>query len=406
MNHFLDSEQDVVHESGFLWLPLLLDPSVTREIEESPRRDLLLREGGEIFVRTLRLGSLVESGPSIFPGSWEELRRDCLAGVSGELTAGGPAVSDRLKTILFSVMPHFLRRGKSFDRKKLTRDDVLDLVGERLGISGKPAHAARPCHDPAVLRRVLADLGARSPAVEPAPEGRMPARALARWLSTAVVARILGEERERLEKLLAAAEETGGVSSSREAVLLDVARAGALEIDGFGFLRVGPDDDWLIYKRTGAYALADYYGRLYLFPDCRVAVSTAGPLRPFVIESYKHPLLEAHDSGQGICLKRAGKWDAFAGDAAVEALEEGISALLHGYSSRRRNGYHSLEGLLRPLAPPAVQVPGDTRPAGPADDPVARRRHILEVEFGDYRIPADHPDVTSGRVPITNNLLP
>jgi hypothetical protein len=403
VKNFLQSDVEVLCRSGFAYLPLLFDPSVAREIERSPRSDLVVRVGGRPFVRTLALRSVVESCETLFPGSGEQLRRSGLRGIPEELTAPGPAVSERLKTILFSVMPHFVRRGKSLDRRRLTEDELLSLVGERSRAAGGSAESARRRPDPMVLRRVLADLERRSPVAGPPPEGRMPARALARWLSRALMARILEEERRRLTRLLETAEEPLSAESAREAILLDVARTGALEIDGFGFLRTGPGDDYVIYKRTGEYVLTDYYGRLYLFPDCRVAVSTAGALRPFVVETYKHPFLEAHDSGQMICLRRPGAWSAFSAADVVEALEEGIGALLHGYSSRRRNGYHSLEGMLRPVPAP---VSGKAGPLGPADYPVVRRRHILDVDFRDYRIPGDHPKVASGQVQVTNNVLP
>jgi hypothetical protein len=403
VKNFLASDAEVVCRSGFAYLPLLLDPSVAREIDASAPSDLVIRVGGRPFVRTIALRSLVDSFELLFPGSGEELRRSGLTGIPEGLTAPGPVVSERLKTILFSVMPHFVRRGKSLDRRRLTEDELLSLVGERTRASGESAESARRGPHPMVLRRALADLEKRPPVAEPPPEGRMPARALAQWLSRAVTARILEEERRRLTRLLEATEEPIGAASGRETILLDVARRGALEIDGFGFLRTGPGDDYLVYKRTGEFVLTDYYGRLYLFPDCRVAVSTAGALRPFVVETYKHPFLEGHDSGQMICLRRSGAWSAFSAAAVIEALEEGIGAILHGYSSRRRNGYHSLEGILRP---PSTVGPADSEPVGPEDYPIVRRRHMLDVDFTDYRIPVDHPKIASGQVSITNNLLP
>lgn len=402
VKNLLESDVEVVCRSGSVYVPLLLDPSVAREVEGSRPNDLVIEVGGELFVRTMSLRSLVESCESLDPAAFHELRRSSLA-EEAALPPASPAVSERLKTILLAVMPRFVRRARSLERKRLDRDELLDLIGERGKSPSGSAGAERPLQDPVVLRRALADLEARSPALSPPPEGRMPARALGQWLSTAFVARIVELERRHVTQLLEAMPEPAGAAGAREAILLDVARRGALEIDGFGFVRTGPGDDWLIYKRTGEFVLKDYYGRLYLFPDCRVAVSTAGALRPFVVEPYKHPFLEAHDSGQEICLKRPGRWNVFSGEAVVEALEEGLSALLHGYSSRRRNGYHSLEGILRSVSTPG---PGISEPMAPEDYPVVRRRHILDVDFTDYRIPSDHPKVASGRVQITNDLLP
>jgi hypothetical protein len=403
MRDLLASDLELVHRSGFVCLPLPLDPSVAKEIEDAAANQLVIRTGGSVFVRTMSLRSLVDGFGALYPNAYDELRRSCLKGTSGDPTPAETGTSERLKEILFSVMPHFVRRGKRLDRRRLTEADVLDLVEERAGLPGGSAMAAASARDPGSIRRILAELEKRRPAAEPLPEGRMPARTLADWLARAQEARILEEERARLTELLSAKEGLDTRPTRRLAILRCVAQKGALEIDGFGLSRTGPGDDYLIYKRTGEYALKDYYGRLYLFPDCRVAVSTAAGLRPFVVETYKHPFLEAHDSGQGICLKRFTAARTFSGSAVVEALQEGINALLHGYSSRRRNGYHSLEGLLRSVPRPGPDDPGTPEPP---DDRPRRKRHILDVDFDDYRIPADHPGIASGQVEITNDVVP
>jgi hypothetical protein len=150
---------------------------------------------------------------------------------------------------------------------------------------------------------------------------------------------------------------------------------GALEIDGFGFNRLRSKNDYRIYKRTGVYALKDFYGRPYIFPDCRVAVSTAGRLRPFVIEHYKHPLLRRYGSGQEICLPKDFQPPAaFSAANVIQTLEAGISALYYGYNARRRNGYHSL-------------------------DRIHQERFL---DFDDYRVPPDDPRIASGEVEVKN----
>ncbi|HBD07976.1 MAG TPA: hypothetical protein DCZ69_06910, partial [Syntrophobacteraceae bacterium] len=102
---------------------------------------------------------------------------------------------------------------------------------------------------------------------------------------------IVNRERVRLEQELCEREQFRKSKRDHVATLLYLAEEGSFELDGFGFSRIGSRDDYLIYKRTGEYILQDYYAQKYLFPDCRVAVSTNGPLRPLVVESYKHPFL-------------------------------------------------------------------------------------------------------------------
>jgi hypothetical protein len=102
-----------------------------------------------------------------------------------------------------------------------------------------------------------------------------------------------------------------------------------------------------------------------------VAVATLGRLRPVVVDHYKHPFLRQHGSGQAICVGPETQHLTFSAKNVVQALEEGINALLYSYDSRRRLGYHRLDAL-----------PGMMR----------------LVDFEDYRIPQDHPLVVSGHV--------
>ncbi|MEK6571432.1 MAG: hypothetical protein AABZ61_08690, partial [Bacteroidota bacterium] len=147
----------------------------------------------------------------------------------------------------------------------------------------------------------------------------------------------------------------------------------------------------------------DYYGRMYLFPDCRVAVSTIVPLKPVVVDTYKHPFLEGHDAGQPICLRGFNPPKVFTAANVINALQEGINALLYGYSSRRRNGYHGLDQMTRFAR--TTDVDDDIMPEH-EDYPVISTRHARTVNFDDYRVSSDHPKIASGQAEITNNYTP
>jgi hypothetical protein len=166
---------------------------------------------------------------------------------------------------------------------------------------------------------------------------------------------------------------------ARTALLLYLRDRGELELEGFGFF---PDarsaGDYWVYKRTGEYFLQDYFGRLYLFPDCRVAVSTRERLRPVVWEKYKHPFLRRHAPRQEICLPKEYQVPLVVGPREIiAALEAGLTALYYGYNPRRRNGYHSLD----------------------------RHRREQLVSFDDYRLSSEDPRVLSGRVEVKNRYL-
>jgi hypothetical protein len=163
------------------------------------------------------------------------------------------------------------------------------------------------------------------------------------------------------------------------AVLLSIAARGALEVDGFGCSRDKKHPgEYLVYKRTGEFVLKDYFGRLYLFPDCRVGVATSGPFQPMVLDMYKHPLLRRFGSRQAICLNDYQPASEFSATGVIKALEEGLNALFYGYNSRKRNGYNSLDRY---------------------------GRHQSVVDFEDWRLAQDDPRVTGGELEVKNDVL-
>jgi hypothetical protein len=397
-----DSDLELVIQSGFIFAPLLLDPSVEQELRtRSP--GTLHEANGTRFVKTVSVRSLVENYATLNADDYAALRSACAGSHDHDAASPFPARDEMLRTILFQVLPHFVRRGWKRQRRPLSQGDVLNLIARKIRVPGAGSEdsADVPISAPARERPG----GQRGPrrAMEPLAEGKISAARLRDWIRKAVEASIREEGARHLDQTLKAGERLRGLSRMQVAVLRHVAREGALEIDGFGFSRLGRGDEYVVYKRTGEYALKDYYGRIYLFPDCRVAVSTILPLKPFVMETYKHPFLEGHDSGQPICLRTAIRAREYAGAAVINALEEGVNALLYGYSSRRRNGYHSLEGMARHAGAPGPEE-FEAPPYG--DYPVIRSRYLGPISFEDYRVSREHPKIASQQVAITNDATP
>jgi hypothetical protein len=280
-----------------------------------------------------------------------------------------------LVTIIFHILPHFLRREGLRRRPRLTEGEILDLIRERLPTPYHCCQQARKFLEVKPLHEALRRLESAALEPPPPPEGLLPAANLRAWWEEALAARLLAEERARLLQELENRQQWAAAQEGRLAVLLLVAEKGFLELDGFGFHRLKGGRGYRIYKRTGPYALKDYYGRVYLFPDCRVAVHTSGFLRPFVVDHYKHPFLRRHGSGQSICMGSETRNLTFSAPNAIQVIEEGIHTLLYSYDRRRRRGYHRLDPL-----------PGMMR----------------LVDFEDYRLPPDHPLIVSGRVEVTN----
>ncbi len=386
MQQLLDSNLDLLIIAGSLYVPLPFDPSIAAELEAhsgcmaspepgpEPTPPLRMR-AGKPYVIAISLPSLIENYERIYPEAYADLRRTCLE--KYRPVRAGPEISSdsKLRTIIFEILPHFIKMKKGRKPGPPPAVDILKLMTRRLAIPPEYYRRAQELYSPEALRwqlRALEDL----PEPGLPPEGLLAAQELKAWFHRVMAARIVDREKDRLQSLLAAGEPS--LTSRRQflALQLYIAAVGGLEIDGCGFCRLRRPGEYLIYKRTGEYALKDYYGRIYRFPDCRVAVASQGRLKPVVLERYKHPLLYRHVPGQEICIRQYTPATAFTAANVIQALEEGLSALYYGYNRRRRNGYHSLDRITE---------------------------HYRSIDFADYVIPGDDPRIISGELEVTNS---
>ncbi|AEB09690.1 hypothetical protein [Desulfobacca acetoxidans] len=382
----LASGAEVYLRSGYLYAPLLFDPEIEQEISTmtaAKTRELisgecLLSVDGGYFVKTICLPSLVENYPAVFPEEYEKLRQHQLQGLLPVRPDYRPPLDAKLEVMLFEILPHFLRKRREIRCQKADWGTVLDLLAARIPSRNiNPTLVNRLRLTEASLRKWLNRLEGlvNHPCLPP--EGLQRGIALQQWFQAALQAHILTEEVNRWHSTLKELQRLLALPQRLLAVLLTIAKRGALEVDGFGFTRLKDPREYLIYKRTGAYALKDYFGRLYLFPDCRVGVSTAGLIYPRVLGMYKHPLLRRYSSQQPICLTEYKAEGEFSAAAVIKALEEGINALFYGYNHRKRNGYNSLDKFAL---------------------------HHSMVDFDDLRIPKDHPSLVAGEVEVKNDF--
>ncbi len=387
MQRLWDSDLGLVVAGNFIYLPLLFDPSIARDLEShTPDKltstdkptglsPLVIEAQGSLFVQTVSLESLLEQYALIHPEAFESQRRSLLEHVGNIDPREAVLLDPKLAVILFQVMPHFLRRSRSFAREELDPEQILQLISEKIRVPRHFSQRAGDVTGVAALKHHIATLASLVNDPGPPPAGLMPARQLKQWFFQALKAKIAGQERARLTEAMKEQEKWIEVYRRHAGLLAYLAEKGSLEIDGFGFSRLRAKNEYRIYKRTGVYALKDFYGRPYIFPDCRVAVSTLSWLKPFVIEHYKHPLLRRHGSGQEICVPKDFQPSlTFSAANVIRALEAGINALYYGYNARRRNGYHSLD----------------------------RITEVRFLDFDDYRVPRDHPKIISGEVEVKN----
>jgi hypothetical protein len=342
-------------KSGFLYVPLLFDPDVAGEIEDrsdhqglpderlTGKSDPVIELQGRHFIKSVNIQSILAYYESIDKDFYQQLKEDCLPKSSHVPSLQTISPNGKLRTIILKIMPYFVRKSRGLERRQLTDEQLLDLISDNLNIPQSLVEQADKILDPGPLRQNLNALDKLDQTLEPLQDGLVTSEVLRQWLQRALQVQIVNRERSRLRQELRQRERVLESRRTHIAVLLYIAEKGSFELDGFGFSRIGCCQDYLIYKRTGEYVLKDYYARSYLFPDCRVAVSTARPFRPLVVEPYKHPFLLGHAPKQEICIRGYDWPEEFTAENVIRLLEEGINALLYGYDARRRNGYHSLD---------------------------------------------------------------
>jgi hypothetical protein len=356
MRQLLNSDMEFLVESDFIYLPLLFNPEIEKEVQallrpgrpmENPGYPVsktIITHQDKHFVKALNIHSVLENYEVINAYDYKLRRKEFLREYQLTREVDGILLDDTLKTILFQVMPYFVRINSELRRKKLLDEDILDLIGKKIDIPGKYYKEAKIFRHVEHLKAVLKELENQKPTLKPPGNGLLSTHQLRDWFHEAVHAKILAKEHDRLTKALQIRMQFSQAKPEHAATLLYIADTGSMEIDGFGFTRKnGYRGEYFVYKRMGEYVLKDYYARSYLFPTCRVAVSTYTPFRPFVMEKYKHPFLLRHKSGQDICMKHFAPPDEFTAENAIRTLEEGLTALRYGYDARRRNGYHSLD---------------------------------------------------------------
>ena len=287
---------------------------------------MILNEGKH-FVKSLSLHSLVANYERIGKDLYDQVRSAVLRQVAGNADRGETSLSWKLITIIFQVMPYFIKKNRGFERGKFGKEEILKLIAEKVDVPPREYERTNTVFDLKPLQEALKELEKLDSTFKSPRDGIISSSELNHWLQKALRAQVVEKERTRLKNEVLRREQLIASVDEDMDILLYVAHKGSLEINGFGFTRIGTSDDYLIYKRTGEYRLKDYYGRSYLFRDCRVAVPTFSPFKPVVMEKYKHPFLYAHDSGQEICMHGFYPPQQFSAEHAINLLEEGINAL-------------------------------------------------------------------------------
>ena len=264
MRRLIESGIDLMVESGFLYLPLLLDPAIETEIRTTldtsgPRQKTgsLIQIDGKHFVKTISLASLVDNYEKIGKILYDQIRSTVVRKVSVTLDRSTTPFGWKLIAIIFEIMPYFIKKNRGLERKKFGREAILKLIAEKVDVPAKNYERSDTFFDLRPFQAALEELDKLGSKFVLPDDGIISSAELGNWLYRALEIHIIDKERARLKdevykrrKLLEAAAENLDI-------LLYIAEKGSLEIDGFGFLRVGSGDDYLIYKRSGEYILKD-----------------------------------------------------------------------------------------------------------------------------------------------------
>lgn len=354
---FFDKIEVALLDRERMFLPCPMDPQIFEELtgfepsSGAPEHGSGLALGprmicheGTVYVETVPWPDVVRHAPELFAHMARKRRR---AWFRDPRTAQRPEVlgfdAKHVQMLLFEVLPRFVRVPTNIKSARNRAAALAAWLAEKVPVPTRYVRWAKEMqtsHEAVKARTTWA--------AENVMEGDSWQRVSAHELMEAVDAALTRHWEEMVfaqhRRIRESMRQFVRWPVPARALMLYVLTQGALEVKGFGFFHRPFDGALVVYKRTGRYALMDYYRRLYLFPDCRVAVSTMD-LWPVVVEKYKHPLLPRHQPWQRICLGHPPRGRTFSAPEIFQSIEDGLNALYHGYDARKRNGYHSLDRL-------------------------------------------------------------
>jgi len=249
MWQLLNSDMECLVESDFIYLPLLFDPAIEKEVQAllrpgrplenpgHPASKTIIAHQDRQFVKTLSIHSVLENYEVINAYDYKLQRKEFLKKYQLTREVDGILLDDTLKTILFQVMPYFIRKNRGLQRNKLTDEEILDLVGATIDIPGKYYKEAKKFREVEHLKAVLKGLENQKPIFKSPGNGLLSTHQLRDWLHEAVQAKILAKEHDRLTKALQIRLQFSQAKPEHAATLLYIAETGSMEIDGFGFAR-------------------------------------------------------------------------------------------------------------------------------------------------------------------------
>ncbi|MDH3964161.1 MAG: hypothetical protein OEV25_12185, partial [Deltaproteobacteria bacterium] len=165
MRRLIGSGIDFLVEAGFLYLPLLYDPAIERETQATPdpteskeTSGCVILNEGKHFVKSLSLHSLVANYERIGKDLYDQVRSAVLRQVAGNADRDDTSLSWKLITIIFQVMPYFIKKNRGFERGKFGKEEILKLIAEKVDIPPREYERTNTVFDLKPLQEALKEL--------------------------------------------------------------------------------------------------------------------------------------------------------------------------------------------------------------------------------------------------------
>ncbi|MFC1697385.1 hypothetical protein ACFL1H_03565 [Nanoarchaeota archaeon] len=371
MEQFLQSNLEVLIDGGFVYVPLLFDEEIEKNVNEYEKGKIILEDNGQKYVRSLNLVSMVENYHKIYGKEYEKVKKNVLKKYLNKSNLKELNIDSNIKTIIFEVLPNFIKKHDGFERTKLDEYDIVELISKKSKIPSKYYTEADKFLDNDTLMKSLEKLDGSTGKIKPIKNGKTNTTYIKKWFDKALEVLVLSREKEDVKKAID--EKKVYINKHRDyvAVMLYLSQIEKFEIEKFGFVKKSKSYD--VYKHTGEYALKDYSsGQIYLFPDCKVGVNTSNIKHPKVINNnYNHPFLSG-TSGHALCIVSRGWGSSFSGKNIIDGINAGLNTVMCGYV--RASGFHP-------------------------------HSYLSRDKYRGYKVERSHPKIKSGKVEITNDFV-
>jgi len=205
MRRLIGSGIDFLVDSGFLCLPLLYDPDIEGEIqaildptESHETTGSVILSEGKHFVKSLGLHSLVKNYERTGKDLYDQIRSTVLRQVAGNADRGETSLSCKLITIIFQIMPYFIKKNRGFERGKFGKKEILKLIAEKVEIPPTDYERTNTVFDLQSLQEALKELEKLDSTFTLPTDGIISSSTLRSWLQQALKAQVIEKEKTRL----------------------------------------------------------------------------------------------------------------------------------------------------------------------------------------------------------------